>query len=97
MLPGAYPLCYWFCHNAGTGQGYWQVFVAVGLTMWVNVARMVRGQVLAMRELEFVQAARVLGYTHTRIMFRHIPPNISGPLLVLAAEFLQRLSWLKPD
>ncbi len=74
-----------FAITLALGKGYWQVFVAVGLTMWVNVARMVRGQVLAMRELEFVQAARVLGYTHTRIMFRHILPNISGPLLVLAA------------
>lgn len=68
------------------GKGFWQVFVAVGLTMWVNVARIVRGQVLAVRELEYVEAARALGYTHTRTIFRHILPNIMGPVLVVAAS-----------
>lgn len=67
------------------GKGFWQVFVAVGLTMWVTVARIVRGQVLAVRELEYVEAARALGYTHTRIIFRHILPNIAGPVLVVGA------------
>ncbi len=67
------------------GKGFWQVFVAIGLTMWVNVARIVRGQVLAARQLEYVEAARALGYTHSRIIFRHILPNIMGPVLVLAA------------
>lgn len=74
-----------FAITMALGKGYWQVFVAVGLTLWVNVARMVRGQVMAMRELEFVEAARVLGFRDPRIMFRHILPNISGPLLVLGA------------
>lgn len=67
------------------GKGFWQVFIAVGLTMWVNVARMVRGQVLSIRELEYVEAARALGYNNSRIIFRHILPNIWGPILVLAA------------
>jgi ABC-type dipeptide/oligopeptide/nickel transport system permease subunit len=67
------------------GKGFWQVFVAVGLTMWVSVARMVRGQVLAVRELEYVEAARALGYSHARTIFRHILPNIMGPVLVVAA------------
>jgi peptide/nickel transport system permease protein len=40
------------------GKGFWQVFIAIGLTMWVNVARIVRGQVLAVKELEYVEAAR---------------------------------------
>lgn len=68
------------------GKGFWQVFIAVGLTMWVNVARIVRGQVLAVRELEYVEAARALGYTHGRTIFRHILPNIIGPVLVIAAS-----------
>ncbi len=68
------------------GKGFWQVFVAVGLTMWVNVARLVRGQVLAIRELEYVEAARALGYSHARIIFRHILPNILGPVMVIAAS-----------
>lgn len=67
------------------GKGFWQVFIAVGLTMWVNVARLVRGQVLAVRELEYVDAARVLGFSNVRIIVRHILPNILGPVLVIAA------------
>ena len=67
------------------GKGFWQVFVAVGLTMWVTVARIVRGQVLAVRELEYVEAARALGYSQARIIFRHILPNIAGPVLVVGA------------
>jgi ABC-type dipeptide/oligopeptide/nickel transport system permease subunit len=67
------------------GKGFWQVFVAVGLTMWVTVARIVRGQVLSVRELEYVEAARALGYSQVRIIFRHILPNIAGPVLVVGA------------
>lgn len=67
------------------GKGFWQVFVAVGLTMWVTVARIVRGQVLSVRELEYVEAARALGYRQGRIIFRHILPNIAGPVLVVGA------------
>ncbi|MEP7278811.1 MAG: ABC transporter permease [Bacteroidota bacterium] len=67
------------------GKGFWQVFVAVGLTMWVTVARIVRGQVLGVRELEYVEAARALGYRDARVIFRHILPNIAGPVLVVGA------------
>ena len=68
------------------GKGFWQVFVAVGLTMWVNVARLVRGQVLAARELQYVEAAKTLGFSNFRIIGRHILPNIMGPILVIAAS-----------
>ena len=68
------------------GKGFWQVFIAVGLTMWVSVARIVRGQVLSVRALEYVEAARALGYTNSRIILRHILPNIMGPVLVIAAS-----------
>jgi ABC-type dipeptide/oligopeptide/nickel transport system permease subunit len=68
------------------GKGFWQVFIAIGLTLWVNVARIVRGQVLAIREREFVEAARALGYSHPRILFRHILPNVMGPVWVIAAS-----------
>jgi peptide/nickel transport system permease protein len=67
------------------GRGFWQVFIAVGLTMWVEVARLVRGQILYARELEYVQAARALGFGHTRTIIRHILPNIVGPVMVIAA------------
>lgn len=67
------------------GKGFWQVFIAVGLTMWVNVARLVRGQVMAVRELEFIEATRALGYSHSRTIVFHILPNILGPVMVIAA------------
>jgi oligopeptide transport system permease protein len=67
------------------GKGFWQIFVAVGLTMWVDLARIVRGQVFTIRELEYVQAAKILGFSDVRIMLRHILPNITGPILVIAA------------
>ena len=67
------------------GKGFWQVFVAVGLTMWVEVARVVRGQVLGVREIEYVQAARALGFSHIRILFRHILPNVITPVIIISA------------
>ncbi len=68
------------------GKGFWQVFVAVGLTMWVEVARMVRGQVLGLREMEFIEAGRALGYKNRRIIVNHVLPNIMGPVIVIAAS-----------
>lgn len=68
------------------GKGFWQVFVAVGLTMWVDVARVVRGQVLSIKEKEYVEATRALGYSTTRTIFRHILPNISGSVIVITAS-----------
>jgi ABC-type dipeptide/oligopeptide/nickel transport system permease subunit len=68
------------------GKGFWQVFMAIGLTLWVNVARIVRGQVLAVKVREYVEAARALGYSHSRILFRHILPNVMGPVWVVAAS-----------
>lgn len=67
------------------GKGFWQVFIAVGLTMWVDLARVVRGQVMSIREQEYIQAAKVLGFSDVRIMFRHILPNIWAPVIVLSA------------
>jgi len=67
------------------GKGFWQVFVAVGLTMWVEVARIVRGQVLYIRELEYVEAGKALAYKPFRIIFKHILPNVIGPVIVISA------------
>jgi oligopeptide transport system permease protein len=67
------------------GKGFWQIFIAVGLSTWVDVARMVRGQVMAMKEAEFVEAAKALGFSSSRILIRHILPNIAGPVLVIAS------------
>lgn len=67
------------------GKGFWQIFLAVGLTMWVNLARVVRGQVIALSKQEYVQAAKALGLKNVRIMVRHILPNVLGPVMVIAA------------
>ncbi len=67
------------------GTGFWKVFLAVGLTMWVEVARITRGQVLGVREKEYIEAARALGIPSRRIMFRHILPNILSPVIVISA------------
>lgn len=68
------------------GKGLVQVFIAVGLTMWVDVARVVRGQTLGLREQEFIEAGRALGFTNTRLIFRHVLPNILGPVIVICAD-----------
>jgi len=67
------------------GKGLWQVFLAIGLTMWVDVARVVRGQFISLREMEFIEAAQAIGYSDFRIMFRHMLPNALGPIIVIAA------------
>ena len=67
------------------GKGFEQVFLAIGLSMWVEVARVVRGQTLAVRNIEWVEAGRVLGLSTPRIVFGHILPNLAGPIAVLAS------------
>ncbi len=67
------------------GKGYWQVFIAVGLTMWVEVARVVRGQIMSVKTLPYITAARALGFTDFRIIVKHILPNIMAPVIVIAS------------
>lgn len=67
------------------GKGVVQVFIAVGLTMWVEVARVTRGQILSIRETTFVEAGRALGFKNARIIIRHIIPNILNPIIVISA------------
>ncbi|HPW66035.1 MAG TPA: ABC transporter permease [Salinivirgaceae bacterium] len=68
------------------GKGFWQIFLAIGLTMWVEVARVVRGKVLQLKNMEYIEAARVLGFSDFRIMLRHLLPNIVGPIMVISAS-----------
>ncbi len=75
-----------FAITMAMGKGFWQIFIAVGLTMWVSVARLIRGQVMAIKEMEYIQAAKALGLTNSRIIIRHILPNILGPVMVIAAS-----------
>ncbi len=67
------------------GKGFTQVFIAVGLSMWVEVARIVRGQVLSIREMEFVEAGKALGYPSGRLILKHIIPNVMSPVIVMSA------------
>jgi oligopeptide transport system permease protein len=58
------------------------LFIAIGLVNWLGMARLTRGQVLSYKRMEFVEAAHALGANDTRIMFKHLLPNILGPLIV---------------
>ncbi len=67
------------------GRSFGSIFIAIALTMWGDVARLVRAQVLYYKELVFVQASKALGFSELRILFRHIIPNLMGPVWVSAA------------
>jgi len=64
----------------------WLIFIAIGFTMWVGMARIVRGQILSFREIQFVEAAKSFGFSDFRIIFRHILPNLLGPIVVIMAS-----------
>ncbi|HTL68113.1 MAG TPA: ABC transporter permease [Lacunisphaera sp.] len=64
------------------GRNIVLMFVAIGAVEWLTMARIVRGQVMALKKMEFIDAARALGLGHARILFRHMLPNILGPIIV---------------
>ena len=68
------------------GKGFWQIFIAIGLTMWVDIARVVRGQVISLREQDYVEAGRALGFNNFHILFKHILPNMWGSVIVISAS-----------
>lgn len=67
-------------------RGVWVAFIAVGLTMWVEVARVTRGQIMSIKEKLYVESARAFGISNFNIVFSHILPNILGPLIVIATS-----------
>lgn len=67
------------------GRGVWQVFIAVGLTMWVEVARVIRGQVMSLKNMQYITAAKALGYSNFRILYKHILPNAFAPVIIISA------------
>lgn len=75
-----------FAITLTVGKGFWEIFIAIGLTMWVSAARLIRGQVMVLKEMEYITAARALGLGDMRIIFHHILPNIAGPIMVIAAS-----------
>ncbi|SFL05936.1 Binding-protein-dependent transport system inner membrane component [Halanaerobium salsuginis] len=66
------------------GPGLINIFIALGFTLWTYTCRVTRAQTLAIKEKEFISAARALGASNKRIIFKHILPNIIGPVLVIA-------------
>ena len=67
------------------GKGFWQVFIAVGLTMWVEVARVTRGEVLRVSRLPYIEAVKSFGLSDFKIMWKHIIPNILNPIIIISA------------
>jgi peptide/nickel transport system permease protein len=67
------------------GVGFWKVFIAIGLTMWVEVARIVRGQILSIREKEYIEAAKAIGMSDARIMIKEMLPQLWPILIVISA------------
>jgi oligopeptide transport system permease protein len=66
------------------GRNIILLFVAIGAVEWLTMARIVRGQIMTLKKMEFIEAARALGYGHARIIFRHLLPNALGPIIVYA-------------
>ena len=64
------------------GRNIILLFVAIGAVEWLTMARIVRGQIMALKKMEFIEAARALGFGHRRIIFRHLLPNALGPIIV---------------
>lgn len=67
------------------GKGFWQVFIAVGLTMWVEVARVTRGEVLKVSQLPYIELVKSFGLSDFRVMIKHILPNIINPIIIISA------------
>ncbi len=67
-------------------KGIWVAFVAVGLTTWVEIARVIRGEMMAIKEKTFIEAARALGLKNQRIILRHIIPNLLGAIIVISTS-----------
>lgn len=66
------------------GRDLIMLFIGIGLVIWLNMARLVRGQILSLRHREYVEAARAIGVRPLTIIFRHLVPNASGPIIVLS-------------
>lgn len=76
-------------------SGLFLLFFALAIVNWVSVARLIRGQVLSLKEKEFIEAARSIGVKDSRIMTRHLLPNVLGPLIVLTAFQIPNLIILE--
>jgi len=66
------------------GRNFLLLFLAIGAVEWLTMARITRAQTLSLKRAEFIEAARALGYSHSRILFRHLLPNLIGPIIIYA-------------
>lgn len=66
------------------GRNFLLLFLAIGAVEWLTMARITRAQTMNLKRSEFIEAARALGYSHGRILFRHLLPNLIGPIIVYA-------------
>ena len=67
------------------GKGFWQVYIAIGFSVWVDVARLVRGKVISEKAKDYIVASQILGFNNFRIIMSQIIPNILGPILIISA------------
>jgi len=67
------------------GKGFWQIYIAIGLSIWVDVARLVRGKVISEKNKDYIFASKVLGYNDIKILLNNILPNIISPILIFSA------------
>lgn len=77
------------------GRALWLIFVAIGAVEWLDMARIVRGQTLALKHREFIEAARAFGASPTRILLRHVIPNLAGPVVVFVTLTVPRTILLE--
>jgi oligopeptide transport system permease protein len=77
------------------GRALWLIFVAIGAVEWLDMARIVRGQTLALKQREFIEAARAFGASPARILLRHIIPNLAGPVVVFVTLTVPRTILLE--
>lgn len=77
------------------GRNYLFLFIAIGAVEWLTTARIARGQTLSLRQREFVEAAVVMGFSRTRILLRHIIPNMLGPIIIYATLTVPRVMLLE--
>ena len=67
------------------GRNFILLFIAIGAVEWLTMARIVRAQIMALKDTEFVEAARALGYSNARIIFGHLLPNVLGPVIIYSS------------
>ncbi|MBL2480450.1 ABC transporter permease subunit, partial [Klebsiella pneumoniae] len=65
------------------GSGIWSITLAMAITGWIGMSRIVRGQILKLKNQEYVLASRTLGATNTQLIVKHLIPNVMGPIIVM--------------